>query len=310
MEQDTACNLNDFLKDLKTEYSKYSASQAKRIIILLDERNFTPNFSVFIDTEVLRQVFDVLIKNAIKYTDKGFVKMGYRMLGRDLLQFFVSDTGKGFDPEVFKKLTDEFETNVDVRPEEDITNLSTVSQLIKSLGGEVSIEYQQGMGSTVSFALKLLQNTTANESVEKPDNQSIQESQKAPATYDIWKGRTILIAEDEMVNYMFLEILFEETGAKLIHALDGQQAIDAVKSNYDIELVLMDIKMPNVNGLDATRRIKSIRPQLPVIAQTAFAMQDDEVKALQAGCNAYISKPIDVNKLIVLMKKFLTQKQT
>jgi CheY-like chemotaxis protein len=122
---------------------------------------------------------------------------------------------------------------------------------------------------------------------------------------NIWNGKTILIAEDEIVNYMFLEVLFEETGATLIHAADGLQAIDAVRANPDIKIVLMDIKMPNVNGLDATRQIKAIRPQLPVIAQTAYAMQDDEYKALQAGCNDYISKPIDANKLISLMKKYL-----
>ena len=122
---------------------------------------------------------------------------------------------------------------------------------------------------------------------------------------DIWKGKTILIAEDEIVNYMFLEVLFEETGAVLVHAADGRLAIDAVKANPDINIVLMDIKMPNVNGLDATKQIKAIRPQLPIIAQTAYAMQDDEYKALQAGCNDYISKPIDANKLISLMKKYL-----
>ena len=96
-----------------------------------------------------------------------------------------------------------------------------------------------------------------------------------------------------------------DLGAVLIHAADGRLAIDAVKSNPEINVVLMDIKMPNINGLDATKQIKAIRPQLPIIAQTAYAMQDDEYKALQAGCNAYISKPIDANKLISLMKKYL-----
>ena len=98
------CQLNSFLKELKPEYSKYAASQSKRIMFLLDERNFIPNISVHIDTEILTSVFKVLIKNAIKYTDKGFVKIGYRILENKVLQFFVEDTGNGFEPAMLEKI--------------------------------------------------------------------------------------------------------------------------------------------------------------------------------------------------------------
>jgi CheY-like chemotaxis protein len=179
------------------------------------------------------------------------------------------------------------------------------------MGGKMRIDSQQGMGTTVYFSIDY-QPVNVEGDVEDIQSKSISQPHKetpvqakATSINDIWKGKTILIAEDEIVNYMFLEVLFEETGAILSHAADGRQAIDAVKANPDINIVLMDIKMPNINGLDATRQIKAIRPQLPVIAQTAYAMQDDEYKALQAGCNDYISKPIDANKLISLMKKYL-----
>ena len=313
MIESVVCQLNDLLKDLKPEYSKYAASQSKRIMFLLDERNFIPNLSLCIDSEMLKSIFDVLIKNAVKYTDKGFVKVGYRILENNVLQFFVEDTGNGFESEHLEKFSALF-ASAGKDSGTAVEKLTDVDRLVKTMGGKMRIESQQGMGTTVHFSVdykpETVQSTVADTNVENVVSQAEQESSaqsKATSTNNIWKDRTILIAEDEIVNYMFLEVLLEETGATLVHASDGQLAIDAVKNNSKIELVLMDIKMPNVNGLDATKQIKAIRPQLPVIAQTAYAMQDDEYKALQAGCNDYISKPIDANKLIGLMKKYLNR---
>jgi CheY-like chemotaxis protein len=259
----------------------------------------------------LKSVFGVLINNAVKYTDKGYIKVGYRILENNVLQFFVEDTGAGFDPVILEEMT-KFFASSGTGSSEAVENLASVNQLLKVMGGKIRIDSQQGMGTTVYFSMDY---KPANEegAVEEAQVESAAPQVRTESTTqaktnsinNIWTGKTILIAEDEIVNYMFLEVLFEETGAVLIHAADGRQAIDAVKSNPDINIVLMDIKMPNINGLDATRQIKAIRPQLPVIAQTAYAMQDDEYKALQAGCNDYISKPIDAKKLINLMKKYL-----
>jgi CheY-like chemotaxis protein len=281
-------------------------------MFLLDERNFIPNLSVYIDTDVLKTVFGVLIRNAIKYTDKGFVKIGYRVLEKSILQFFVEDTGNGFEPDALEKITGALDSPANGANVKTVENLLDVNMLVKSAGGKVRIESQQGMGTTVFFNVDykpevvggIGDDPKAQDTSQQASQDSSSQSKSNP-TNNIWTGKTILIAEDEIVNYMFLEVLFEETGATLIHACDGQQAIDAVKNNSNIDLILMDIKMPNVNGLDATRQIKAIRSQLPIIAQTAYAMQDDEYKALQAGCNEYISKPIDANKLIGLMKKYL-----
>jgi len=307
---ETVCQLNDFLKGLKSEYSKTIASQTRRIMFLLDERNFIPNLSVYIDTETVKSVFGVLIPNAVKFTEKGYIKVGYRLLENNVLQFFVEDTGNGFEQAKLEEISNFFSSS-ESNPGETIENLLDVDRLIKAIGGKIRIDSQQGMGTTVYFSMDYkpvnvegTEADTQTENVTQTRKESPAQS-KANSINDIWKGKTILIAEDEIVNYMFLEVLFEETGAVLTHASDGRQAIDAVKTNPDINIVLMDIKMPNINGLDATRQIKSIRPQLPVIAQTAYAMQDDEYKALQAGCNDYISKPIDANKLIGLMKKYL-----
>ena len=303
---DTVCQLNDFLKELKAEYSKYIASQSKRIMFLLDERNFLPNISVQMDTDTLKKILGVLVGNAVKYTDKGYIKVGYRILDNGLLQFFVEDTGTGFEPVVLEEMIKFLDENK--LSGENVENLSDVNNIVKADGGKVRIDSQQGMGTTVYFNLIFQQVNISGDSEDTAEgtaDKEAEEQAKENTLIGIWNNKTIMIAEDEIVNYMFLEVLFEETGANLIHASDGQQAIDTVKNNPDINLVLMDIKMPNVNGLEATKEIKSIRPQLPIIAQTAYAMQDDEYKALQAGCNDYISKPIDANRLISLMKKYL-----
>ena len=309
---DTVCHLNDFLKELKIEYSKLIASQSKRIMFLLDERNFTPNLSIYIDIETLKTIFNVLVDNAIKYTNKGYIKAGYRLLENNVLQFFVEDTGSGFEPVILEEMTKYFASDSNDSGKA-ANNLSGVNRLVRMMGGKIRIESQQGMGTTVFFSIdfKPVKVERVTDDVQ-PEGAVVQQMPVEPAQTrtnsmnNIWKGKTILIAEDELVNYMFLEVLFEETGATLIHAADGRMAIDAVKANPNINIVLMDIKMPNINGLEATKQVKAMRPQLPVIAQTAYAMQDDEYKALQAGCNAYISKPIDANKLISLMKKYLS----
>ena len=307
---DTVCQLNNFLKELKSEFSKVIASQTRRILFLLDERNFIPNLSIHIDSERVKSVIGVLIQNATKHTDKGYIKVGYRVLENNILQFFVEDTGTGFDPAIYEELTKLFASS-ETNSGETVENLADINRVVKAMGGKIRIDSQQGMGTTVYFSMDY-KPVNVEGAVEEVPSEGVSPVRKETTVQaktnsinNIWMGKTILIAEDEIVNYMFLEVLFEETGATLLHASDGRLAIDAVKDNPNINVVLMDIKMPNINGLDATRQIKTMRPQLPVIAQTAYAMQDDEYKALQAGCNDYISKPIDANKLIGLMKKYL-----
>lgn len=120
-----------------------------------------------------------------------------------------------------------------------------------------------------------------------------------------WKGKTILIAEDEDSNYLYLEAVLQKTGANLIWARNGEEAIQACNQNERVDLVLMDLQMPNINGYQAREEIKKIFPETPQIAQTAFAMADDEKRAMEAGFDAYISKPIRKNNLLTLVSSFL-----
>ncbi len=120
-----------------------------------------------------------------------------------------------------------------------------------------------------------------------------------------WTGKTILIAEDEDSNYLYLEAVLQKTGVKLLWARNGEEAIEACKKDDHVDLVLMDLQMPNINGYQAREAIKEIFPDTPQIAQTAFAMADDEKRAMDAGFDAYISKPIRKNNLLALVGRFL-----
>lgn len=119
-----------------------------------------------------------------------------------------------------------------------------------------------------------------------------------------WNNKTILIAEDEDSNYRYLEMVLNKTKANVVWAQDGLEAIELCKQHIP-DLILMDIKMPNMDGLEATRKIKKIFPEIPIIAQTAFAMENDERLSLEAGCNSYLSKPIKANKLLEVLTTFL-----
>ncbi len=125
------------------------------------------------------------------------------------------------------------------------------------------------------------------------------------SSYNInWSNKTILIAEDEESNYHYLQMVLNKTKANIVWAKDGREAVKMCQE-HEPDLILMDIKMPNMNGFEATREIKKSHPEIPIIAQTAFAMENDERLSLEAGCNSYLSKPIKVNKLIEALSTFL-----
>jgi two-component system, cell cycle response regulator DivK len=125
------------------------------------------------------------------------------------------------------------------------------------------------------------------------------------ANFD-WSGKTILIAEDDSFSFLYLKEILSNTGVKLVHAENGLRAFSECLKNTDISVVLMDIKMPVVNGLECTRLIKKYKPHIKVIAQTAFAMADDKHKCINAGCDDYIAKPINPSELISKLTRIYT----
>ncbi len=275
----------------------------QNVDIVLDKDCLQDEFYLKTDPYRLRQIITNLTDNALKYTETGSVSIGYKILNDlDLVEFYVKDTGIGIpkdkQSEIFQRFN-KIETDKSKLYRGTGLGLTITQNLIERLGGTIRVESEPDKGSTFYFTLPLeLAETSEDESITK----------YVIANHKSWKDKTILIAEDEESNYKFLEMFLTNKGINLLHAENGYEAIEICRGNEHIDLILMDIKMPGMNGLEATSRIKKLRPEIPIIIQTAYAMQNDEKESMEAGCDDYIAKPIKKERLISLLEKWIDQR--
>ncbi len=251
------------------------------------------------DQSKLKQVLTNLIGNAIKFTNRGNVEFGYSLEDNNSLKFFVKDSGIGISEDKLEVIFDRF-TQVDqslTRPYSGSgLGLAISKGFVERMGGRIWAESHIKRGATFNFTIPY-----------KPIGRSgtgKEEFARSPDQFN-WEKISILVVEDNYISYKLLEFSLSKTGVGIIHADNGQSAIDEVKKNPGIDLVLMDIQLPVLNGYDATIEIKKIRPELPVIAQTANAMDDDRLKCLNAGCSDYITKPIILEKLYAIINNYV-----
>ena len=253
-----------------------------------DRRN--EEFRIKSDRHKLKQLLSNLLINAAKYTDKGSIRYGFSVRKNEI-EFFVADTGIGIPP---GRIDDIFNKFIQVDCSATRTRgglglgLSIVNEIAKLLGGQVRVDSVKNIGSTFYFNLPLNDKNIKN----------------AGFGLDL-TDRNILIVEDIESNYLYLEKLLTESGATVLWAQTGEDAISIVEKLEKIDLVLMDIRIPDMDGYAITRKIKELRPEVPVIAQTAYAMSGDKEEAIDAGCVAHISKPIRVNDLMDAISKHL-----
>ena len=244
------------------------------------------------DSTKLGQVLTNLINNSVKFTNKGKIQFGYE-LKSGMLEFFVKDTGIGISPEHQNKIFERFrqvEITVTKQYEGTGLGLSISKALVEKMGGKIWVESIPGTGSTFYFTIPYKPEIIVDTAAPTP---------KIGKKVDL-EGKTILIAEDEHSNYLLLKEVLKNTGAIIIHVKNGLEAVKQCRENPKIGLVLMDIKMPVMNGFDATVEIKKTRPDILILAQTAYAMIEDEEKAFKAGCDDFITKPL--TKKAVLSK--------
>jgi signal transduction histidine kinase/ActR/RegA family two-component response regulator len=252
--------------------------------------------TILADKTRLRQVLNNLLNNAIKFTDEGSIRFGYRKK-EGFLQFFVEDTGIGIPENLHEKIFEPFrQGNLDFTKHYGGAGLglSISARLVELMGGKISLKSRPGKGSVFYFSIPY---KSVSGHTKEEDNYDEHFVIKVP-------DMAILIAEDDNINYLYLETVLAKSRIKLIRANNGLEAVELCMKYPEISLVLMDIKMPFMNGLDATRRIKEHFPELPVIAQTAYAMQEDKTKASAAGCDDYITKPIKKSELLALIDKY------
>lgn len=249
--------------------------------------------NILSDSTKLVQVLTNLIGNAIKFTKQGYVNFGYKLLGNEI-EFFVEDTGIGIPLDVFDKIFERFrqaDNNTAQLFGGSGLGLSISKAYVELMGGKTWLKSELGKGSTFYFNIPYKRVPKESTILKQPVNGK---------TTGIKTIKTILIAEDEDSNFMLMVELLSPFNVNIIRAFNGLEAVEICKSDQGIDLVLMDMKMPLMNGYDATRQIKSFMPNLPIIGQTAYSTDLDKNKVLECGCNDYISKPI--NRVLLISK--------
>ncbi|HDP54533.1 MAG TPA: response regulator, partial [Bacteroidetes bacterium] len=253
---------------------------------------------VLTDVERLRQVLANLLNNALKFTNEGTVEFGYRLNG-EKLYFFVEDTGIGVRDEKVSQIFERFR-QVDESKSRAYggsgLGLAISKGIVSKMNGEIGVKSQEGNGSHFWFTIPYLP-------VSKNDEQNGNAKDKFDCPN--FSGKTILAVDDAEESLLLLSELVKPTGATFIGVNSSHEATEQCRSNSKIDLVLMDLQLPNINGYEATRIIKHFRPLLPIIAQTANAMSNDRELALDAGCDDYISKPIGIAKFFSVLQKHL-----
>ncbi|MDY8137332.1 ATP-binding protein [Aquimarina sp. 2201CG5-10] len=279
-------------------------AQEKGVSLQLDNRLPDDQKLVLIDKSKLHKILSNLLSNAIKFTNEGSVTMTCK-IKEELLVISIEDTGIGINPRdqelIFKSFS------------------QSEKEISKNYGGlglglTIAKENATLIGGHISFKSILDQGTTFTVTLPHNPIQSniVRTSSKFKNKLPESEKHIILIAEDGDVNFLFLKtILIKMTDYEFVvhRAKDGKEAVSLCENNLNIDLVLMDIKMPVMNGYDATKHIKRMRPGLPVIAQTAYSTEEDIQRALDAGCDDFISKPVDRNILKPILKKYFFSKQ-
>jgi signal transduction histidine kinase len=279
-------NLHELLKDLYAIYKP----QAEMNGLELKWTNKTNNADCTIKTDGnrLRQVLQNVLNNAIKFTTEGHIEYGYNCQ-KGAVKFFVKDTGVGIAPGKLENIFDRFyQEEMEMTRQYGGTGLglSISKNLIELLGGQIWVESTKDMGSTFYFTIPF----------EKEENTATQTETS--------KQFTILVAEDEELNYLYIEEVLAAKDVRLLHARNGHEAVSLSNEHPEINLVLMDLKMPKLNGYKAAKKIKETNPDLPIVAQTAYAMSGDKEKTMDAGFDDYIAKPMNPDKLIEIVDKF------
>ncbi len=291
--------LNKVLKDVFNIFQSQLISDKKNEVGLIYS---FPQKELFIKTDKtrLQQILINLLGNASKFTKKGTIKFGYEVRDKDLL-FFVKDTGIGISKEKQQYIFERFRQG---SPSTEVfyggtgLGLSIAKACAELLNGTIWCKSNEGKGATFYFTIELVR---AEPCCVIP-NETILEAIS-------FSGEHILIAEDDDINFNYLVEIFENQNITISRTKTGHETIHKVLNSSNIDLVLMDIRMPAINGWDATREIRKHQIDIPIIVQTAYAFETDREKSFAAGCNGYITKPTEPEKLLQLIYQNLKKRQ-
>lgn len=294
------CDISKLFNELNMLFTEHKDRMKKQHIVFdMQARCNTQNVAITTDVVKLKQIFINLLNNAFKFTMKGKVEGGCFLDEKQQLIFYVSDTGVGIPPDKHQYVFERFsQLTTDSSPLHggNGLGLSIVRGLVKILGGTIWLESEVGKGTTFYFTISV-------------EDQSV--LAEMPAEYQVnnhyynFHGKSILIVEDDKYNMELIREFLSVLGAEILVAGNGREAINVALSQQP-DLILMDIALPDITGYEAIHQIKQQKPFVKIIAQTAFATQDDQKKALDAGCVDYVSKPLNSQVLLSKIEKYLS----
>ena len=270
----------------------------KKVELTIQQRDELQPVTLLTDKQKFLSIASNLIKNAVKFTNSGTIDFGYNILGNDVL-FYVSDTGIGIPEKMQERIFERFvqaDTSFSRNYEGAGLGLAISKSYAEALGGKIWFTTKENVGSTFYFTLPLdaqsfeVKGTLITKNLEETIRQ---------------KKLKILIAEDDSLSMLYLQNLLEPIAYKLYYAKNGTDAVKTAKENPEIDAILMDIRMPDITGIEATTQIRRFNKKVTIIAQTAFAFTNDKISAISSGCNDYITKPVLPNELFKVLDKWL-----
>ncbi|RLD67628.1 MAG: hypothetical protein DRI84_01890 [Bacteroidetes bacterium] len=295
--------LNSLMEELFLSFNKQINDSSKlrlKLNIAVDD----PNFSIYSDPNRIKQILSNLLSNAVKYTKQGSIEFGYTLENKKTIQFFVKDTGIGIAQEHMDSIFDRFkrDNNPEVKKIMGTgLGLDISSRLVELLDGKIWAFSTLHKGSEFYFSIPA-QLLNYNSTIKK---------QTAPRVGGVdavdWSDFHILIADDDVINYELLRIILSKTKVRTSKAVNGKEALELLEHDKSIDLMLLDIQMPIMNGYEAIKHIRKIKPEMPVIAQTAVSLDYGTDSGQAEMFDDFISKPIDVKSLISKVGFYLSK---
>lgn len=287
---ETEIDLHEFLEDVFNAF-KVSVPKNKNLVINFLKEKSLVSEKMKTDDIKLRQILMNLLNNALKFTDHGEINFGYEIIENAKITFFVKDTGIGITPENHQIIFERFRQIDKGKSKINAGSglgLSITKAYVELMGGAIELISDLGKGSEFKITFPYFQQNFQPKKIEKEViTQPIHANGK----------RVIVVAEDEDINWYYIEEILSRYNYKLIRAENGKEAVDICRENENVDVVLLDIKMPVMDGYEALEKIKNINPKLPVIAQTAYALPGD-VEKIKTLFDDYITKPINRQLLI------------
>lgn len=281
-------------------YKKFEKKCIIKNLEFIKDFPYESNHTMKCDEVLLEKAVSHLLDNAVKFTQNGNITLGFSVTG-NVYEIFIKDTGSGIDKDAQNKIFEVFrqeDLSITRGYEGSGLGLSIAKGIIELIGGKIRMESERGAGS--AFYIDIPD--------EKEHEEKIKPIEQETNSDKIKELPVILITEDDLLSLSLLKVTLNKASLNFIIATNGKDAVDLCNRHAEISLVIMDIRMPVMDGLEATRRIKEFRKNLPVIGVTAYAMTGDKEKAIAAGFDDYITKPINPEILISVIRKLLSLK--